>query len=126
MATVNAIIAVHDASALRWVALIEVHPCCALPPAPDRNDTRTADESRLTGTSAGFVRVERAHDERIANSIDVTTHPFVGAASWLEAGIWSEVVEPAACLRGPDVPRDALEPARHRNVDERPQRAIDE
>jgi len=122
----RAVIAVRDPRAMRRVALIDVHPCCARPTATYRNDAGRANEARPTSPRAGFVSVERTHDERIANLVEIAVDPIAGAACRLEAGVWPEIVESAARLRGPDVARDALQPARHRNVDERPQRAIDE
>src|SRR5258706_8479871 len=122
----RSVVAVSDSRAVRRVASIHVYPHRALPAATYRNDTRGANEARSTRSGAGFVAVERAHDERIAHRVEIAAHPLAGAACRLEAGEWPEIVQSPARLRGPDVARDALQPARHGDVDERPQRAVDE
>ncbi len=125
MATMHAVVAVRDPRAMRRGALIHVYPRCSLPVAAHRNDARTANEARSTGSRASLVPVERAHDERVANLVKIAANPFAGTACRREAGIWAEIVESAARLRGADVARNALQPTRHRNVDERPQSAVD-
>ncbi len=91
------------------------------------HDALHADEALLPASARPFVSVQGSQDcDARAQPIELAAHPIVTACCVDQAGVVAQIVESAARLGSSHVSRDALEPTRHRDVDKRPQRAINE
>ena len=100
-------------------------PSCETPRASFTTQT-LAHESGFARALPASYRSSTRKTRGFDDAIDVADDRFAAIARGAHAGIGAEIVESAARRRGTHVTRGAPQPLRHRDVDERTQRAVDE
>ncbi len=106
-------------------ATISIQPRFFAPACGEPHEAARTHEASFAARS-NFVAIERTQHARVHNAIDVPDSVLAPPARDRHARVWAEIVEATACGCETDVTSGAAQPSRHRDVDERTQRAVDE
>lgn len=120
------IIAVNDARLRRHAPPIHIDPRVATLPGREPHRATLPNETRSVMCIARFVAIEHSINHGPSHAIHIAYDPLTAAQPWAKPRIASEVVQAPARPRRSQVASDTVQPASHGDVDERPQRAVDQ
>ena len=114
------VVAARDACGADDAVTIAISPRDSRTAAIEAHRAAFSYEARFASCRARFVTIEHAEHARARDAIDVSDDMLSPPAGRCHAGIRTEIVQSARRDGWTEISRNAAQPTRHRDVDERP------
>ena len=103
----RAIVTALDLGDADYAVTIPICPRGATATALELHDTALADEARFAAHGSGFVTIEHAEHSWAREAINIADDVLAAIARTRHRGVWPQIVKPATCESGTDIPRRA-------------------